>query len=114
MKKFLLGFCMVLLFVCFALAQTTAPIVFDPSIVDKILLGVAGLTVVGITEMIKRLLKVEGTLAYLISLAVSAAASAYFLISTASFAILPFIGYTVFVFLAANGIYKVAAKVETK
>lgn len=78
----------------------------DSSIVVIILAGIGGIGVVGITEMIKKALKATGVAAYFISLVVSAGATAYYLISTSTFAAFPFIGYTVLVFLAANGIYK--------
>lgn len=79
---------------------------FDPAIVTIILAGAAGLSVVGITEMIKRFLNATGFVAYVISLIVSAAATLYYLLSTASFSAVTFIGYTIFVFLTANGIFK--------
>ena len=81
---------------------------FDPGIVDKILLGIGGLTVVGITEMLKRFFKLDGLWAYIISLVVSIGATAYVLTSSGTFNVLSFIGYSIFVFLAANGIFKVA------
>ncbi len=86
-------------------AQTAAP-TFDPATVDMILAGALGITVLGLTEMLKRWLKAQGLGSYLISLAVSAAATAYYLVKAGGFNILAFVGYTLFVFLAANGIYK--------
>lgn len=83
---------------------------FEQGIVEKILLGVGGLTVVGLTEMIKRFFNLEGLWAYVLSAVVSAAATAYFLLSGGGFAWIPFVGYTIFVFLVANGIYKTIAK----
>lgn len=83
---------------------------FDPATVDLILAGVAGLTVLGITQMVKVWLKASGALAYVISGAVSAAATAYYLVKSGGFTVPVFVGYTVFVFLAANGIYKATAK----
>jgi hypothetical protein len=81
---------------------------FDPTTVQAILAGALGLTVLGVTEMVKRFLKVSGIGAYLVSLAVSAGATAYYLIQTHTFAVFTFAGYTIFVFLTANGIFKVA------
>lgn len=78
----------------------------DPSIVEVILGGVLGLTVLGVTEVIKKFLKAKGIAAMLISLAVSAGATAYYLISQNIFAIPLFIGYTLYVFAVANGIFK--------
>jgi hypothetical protein len=49
---------------------------FDPEIVVAILAFV-GIGVVGLTEMIKRLLHADGALAYVISAVVSAAATAF-------------------------------------
>jgi hypothetical protein len=86
--------------------QTEGDATYDPAVVDLILAGVATLTVVGITQMIKALLKASGVLAYVISAVVSAAATAIFLLRTGAFTVPAFVGYTLFVFLAANGIYK--------
>jgi hypothetical protein len=82
---------------------------FDPAIVQIILAGALGLTVLGLTQMLKTWLKVSGIAAYLISFAVSGGATAYYLVSTHSFTIVYFIGYTFLVFLSANGIYKATA-----
>jgi hypothetical protein len=82
---------------------------FDPAVVATIL-AIAGIGVLGITEMIKRFLKAEGVVAYLISLAVSAAATAFVLLQAGTFGVVPFIGYTILVFIEANGIYKAVAK----
>jgi hypothetical protein len=79
---------------------------FDPTVIETIMLGALGLTVLGVTEMIKKWFKASGVLAYAISMAVSAAGTAYYLIQANSFTILSMIGYTFFVFLSANGIYK--------
>jgi len=79
---------------------------FDPAIVEIILGGVLGLTVLGVTEVVKKFLKASGVAAYLISLAVSGAATAYYLISQHTFALITFIGYTLYVFAVSNGIFK--------
>jgi hypothetical protein len=81
----------------------------DPAVVAAIL-AFAGIGVVGITEMVKRLFGVEGLWAYIISAVVSAAATAFTLYQAASFGWLPFVLYTLFVFLEANGIYKAINK----
>jgi len=83
--------------------------IIDPIIVAAIL-GVAGIGVVGLTEMIKRLLKAGGLVAYLISFVVSAAATAFVLATSQAFSFIPFVFYTVVVFLEANGIYKATSK----
>jgi len=80
--------------------------IFDSSIVQIIMAGALGLTVLGLTEMVKRWLKVTGIAAYIVSFVVSGAATAYYLIQSGSFTIIYFAGYTVLVFLSANGIFK--------
>lgn len=79
---------------------------FDPAVVNIILAGALGLTVVGVTETIKKWLHATGILAWIVSILVSAAGTLYYLISTATFTWPLFIGYTIFVTLSANGIYK--------
>ena len=79
---------------------------FDPNVVETIMLGVMGLTVLGITEMLKKLFKANGAVAYLLSFIVSAGGTLYYLISQSIFTLPSFIGYTIIVFLSANGIYK--------
>ena len=81
----------------------------DPTVV-ALILGVGGIGVLGLTEMIKRLLKFEGVLVYLLSLVVSAAATAFTLATTSAFTWPAFAIYTVIVFLEANGIYKATVK----
>jgi len=82
---------------------------FDPGIVVAILAFV-GIGVTGLTEMIKRLFKASGVLAYVISLVVSAAATAFTLAQAQAFSWIPFAVYTIVVFLEANGIYKFVKK----
>jgi hypothetical protein len=109
MKKIiLLAFCFLVLFSVplLALQETEGTTTYNPAVVELILLGLGGLSVVGITQMIKAWLKATGILAYVISGVVSAAATAYVLTTTGGFTIPAFAGYTIFVFLAANGIYK--------
>ena len=79
---------------------------FDPAVVSTIMLGALGLTVLGVTEMIKKALKATGVAAYAISAVISAAGTAYYLITAHIFTIPAMLGYTFFVFLSANGIYK--------
>lgn len=81
---------------------------FDTAIVEIILAGIGGVTVVGITQIIKNFLKATGVGAVLISLVVSGAATAYYLLSTGAFAPLSMIGYTLLVFATANGIFRAA------
>jgi len=82
---------------------------FDPNVVATIL-AVAGVGVVGITEMIKRFLHADGFVAYLISLIVSAGATAFTLVTAGTFNWISFAIYTALVFLEANGLYKVVKK----
>jgi hypothetical protein len=79
---------------------------FDPAIVDVILIGVGGLSVLGVTEIVKRFLKATGVGAILISLVVSASFTAYYLLSTGTFSVLSMVGYSLLVFASANGIFK--------
>lgn len=108
MKKIILMafFFIVLLAVPLVAAQTEGKTTYDPATVELILLGVGGLTVVGLTQMLKTWFKASGVLAYVISGAVSAIGTAYYLVKAGTFSWPAFIGYAVFVFLAANGIYK--------
>ena len=80
---------------------------FDTATVQLILTGIGGLSVLGVTEIIKNFLKAKGLGAILISLAVSAGFTAYYFLAVAPpFALLPFAGYTLLVFATANGIFK--------
>ena len=84
---------------------------FDPAIVEVILGGVLGLTVLGVTQVVKNFLfkppKVVPTFAgYAISFLVSGAATAYYLINQHTFTLILFAGYTVYVWAIANGIFK--------
>ena len=83
----------------------------DPSIVEIILGGALGLTVLGVTEVIKKFLfkppkPVPGFAGYLISLVVSAGATAYYLLNSHTWTPLLFAGYTLYTFAVANGIFK--------
>jgi hypothetical protein len=78
----------------------------DLSVVNVIMAGALGLTVLGVTEIVKRFLKASGAVAYIVSLVVSAGATAYYLVSNHIFTVVLFIGYTLLVFATANGIFK--------
>ena len=82
---------------------------FDPEIVVAIL-AFAGIGVVGLTEMLKRLLKASGFAAYAVSFLVSAAATVFTLISLGQLTLVAVIVYTILVFVEANGIYKAIKK----
>ena len=116
MRKFVLILAVLsIALVGYAVAQEETP-VFDPAKVDAILLfgvGIGGLTVTGITEMLKRLLKAQGAAAYAISALVSFGATAVFLMTQGSFSIVNLAIYGIAVFLTSNGIYKFTAKTPT-
>jgi len=95
----------------FAQDATAGVAPIDPAVVKIITEGgILGLSVLALTEMLKRLLKWTDALGYVASGIVSMAATAFYLITTSGFTILAFIGYSFFVFLTANGLYKVIAK----
>jgi hypothetical protein len=79
---------------------------FDFDQVQAIMAGALGLTVIGVTQMIKQFLKVSGFAGYLISYLVSAAATTYYLVTQHIFTIIGLIGYSLLTFLVANGIFK--------
>lgn len=79
---------------------------FDLGVVELILAGVGGLTVVGVTQVLKQFLKASGIGAVLISLVVSAGFTAYYLLSNGIWAILTFIGYTLLTFAVSNGVFR--------
>lgn len=83
---------------------------FDLAVVDLIMTGIGGLTVLGVTQIIKQFLKASGAGSIVISLVVSAGFTAYFLVTTAAFAVVPFVGYTLLVFATANGIFRATHK----
>ena len=80
---------------------------FDLNNVVLIMAGFGGLTVLGVTQIVKTFLKAKGVGAVIISLIVSAGFTAYYFLAVAPpFAVLPFAGYTLLVFASANGIFK--------
>jgi len=96
-----------------AMAEETT-LEVDPAVVMSILmfagLGGGAITVASVTQLLKKTLKVEGGLAVLVSAGVSVAATAIVLIIASTFTILALIGYSVAVFGAANGYYKIKNK----
>jgi hypothetical protein len=82
---------------------------FDTAVV-ALILGAFGVGVAGLTEMIKRFLHVDGVLAYIVSLVVSAGCTAYILLQQGIFSWVGFGIYTAVVFLEANGLYKIIKK----
>ena len=78
----------------------------DFNVVNVILAGFGGLTVLGITEVLKRFLKVSGFFAVLISLIVSAGFTLYYFLMVGFPGVLQYLAYTLVVFLTANGIFK--------
>jgi len=105
MKKIILMAFFFVVLLAIPLAAADGP-TFDSAIVELILAGVGGLTVLGITQLIKTWLKAGGVLAVVISGVVSAAMTAVYLIRAGNFTVTALIGYSVLVFAAANGIYK--------
>lgn len=107
MKRLYL-FLAVLAILALPVAAQTAAVEIDPNTVSSIVAGgLLGLGVIGVTQIVKNALKVEGVVAIFISLLVSAVATVVFLISGGGgFSVLKFIGYTVSVFVVANGWYK--------
>jgi len=110
MKKMILISFFVLMVSVVAIAQTEATVEVDIAAIELILItGVGGFAVGALTEMLKRALKAQGFFAYVISFAVSAAATAYYMV-TIGWDMLLFIIYTFLVFAAANGFYKIVKK----
>lgn len=89
---------------------------FSPIIVAAILAaGLGGLTVPGLTEMLKRFLKKifkteSPVIGYVSSFLVCLGATIFTLLTTGIFNVWSLIIYTIAVFLEANGIYKFSAK----
>lgn len=92
-----------------AFAQGSVPIT-DATANEIVMTGILGIGVLALTEMIKRLLKWEGVLAYVISIVVSAAATAVYMIGKQGFELVGFLILTGLVFLISNGLYKTIAK----
>ena len=83
----------------------------DPEIAQVILGGAMGLTVLGVTEVVKKFFYkppkvVPKAAGYVISLVVSAGATLYYLLSTHAFEPVTMAGYTIYVWAVANGIFK--------
>ena len=83
----------------------------DPAVVDLIIGGFMGLTILGVTEVVKKFFykppKVVPQIAgYVISFIVSAGFTAFYLLKTHTFSLLLFLGYTAYVWAVANGIFK--------
>lgn len=100
-------FCL-LLFICFPVFAQT-PITIDiPALIGIggtiFLAGIAGLPVMGIVALIKRILNAHGLWVMLISLIISAGCVVAYLIPV-GWDIIQFIILTLIVFLSANGIH---------
>lgn len=112
-KIFVLVAVVILVMAPAAMAQETT-LEVDPAMVMSILmfagLGGGTITVASVTQLLKKTLNVEGGLAVLVSAGVSVAATAIVLIIASAFNILALIGYSVAVFGAANGYYKIKNK----
>jgi hypothetical protein len=86
---------------------------FDLNTVDLILAGVGGLTVLGVTQILKQFLKASGVGAVLISLAVSAGFTAYYLLANALWNVVTFVGYSLLVFAVSNGVFRAVHLTKT-
>jgi len=117
MKKAILLLAVLMIFaVPMALAAQGVPATVDPKIIEAILklsfIPGGALTILGLTEVVKRLIwKDEATrpkwAGYVVSIALSiVATAAYFTLVVHPFVFGTFALYAVFVALGANGIYK--------
>ena len=80
---------------------------FDTQTLELIMTGIGGLTVIGVTEIVKGFLKLKGAAAMILSLLVSAGFTAYYFLAIAPpFVLLTWGGYTLLVFATANGVFK--------
>ena len=80
---------------------------FNLETAELIMAGIGSLTVIGVTELVKKILKASGVGAVLISLVISAGFTAYYFIAVAPpFVLLTFVGYTLLVFALANGLFQ--------
>mgnify|MGYP005839741509 CR=1 FL=1 len=97
----------VLLLALPAAAQTTEPTEIDIAKAEIIFLaGIGGFSVLALVEILKRVLKTSGWGTRIVSVIVSAGATAYYLVTAGGgFNLLKFVIFTVVVVLAANGIY---------
>jgi len=85
------------------------------------ILAAFGIGVLGITEVLKSILKVStwsdfarAAAGYVISLVVSAACTAYVLLTSSKWALGSFILYTIVVWAEANGIFKAVSGIVKK
>lgn len=112
MRKFLFMVMVMAMLCVVAYAQEEAP-EFDLGKVEAILafgIGIGGLTVAALTEMLKRLVKAQGIAAYLCCAVVSALSTATYLLMYGGWNLIDQIIYTVAVFLTASGLYKMVKK----
>ena len=114
MKKFLATIFFLALFLPLALmAQdpVATPVTFDLAVVLSIITtGIAGVPVAGLVEIIKRMFKIKDKKALLVVFVVSAGAVTAYLVPLGLFSVQLLIGYTVFVFGEASGLYKMVKK----
>lgn len=110
MRKFFFLMIMILMIVPIMTFAQDAP-EFNPALVESIMIGGLGLGVLGITEMLKRLLKkvipnAGHIVGYAVSLVVAVLATWQTLAQTGKLSVASLILYSVAVFLVANGLYK--------
>lgn len=87
----------------------------DNTIVNAIMAIIGSGLVVAVVQWLKKQLKIDGGWkALVLTLLVSAGATAYVLLAVAhAFAVVPFLGYTVVVFGLASGLYTVTVNKPT-
>jgi hypothetical protein len=107
--KRLIFFLVVFVFLAIGTALAAEPTEINPAVVNAILAsGLMGFGVIAVTQIIKTALNLNGSIvSFGVSLIVSAAAVIVYLITGGGgFTILKEVGYTVAVWVTANGWYK--------
>jgi len=84
----------------------------DPAVVTAIM-ALFGMGVIGIVQTLKRILHVEGIGAIILTVVVSFAATAIYLLQAQMFSVLALIVYGFIVFGEASGLYHVFSRTKT-
>ena len=80
---------------------------YNFDVITIIMTGFGGLTVLGVTQVLKEFLHAKGAAAVLVSIVVSAGFTGYYLLAVSPpFTFISFVGYTILVCLTANGIFR--------